>query len=89
MLITAVITYKANLGRKNYDHLDVDGPFEDTEFPQRKIYLDAIPKIAKELCPDVQYWPSSPWGGAKIANDLTVGDVHQWDGKFSDSPENY
>jgi hypothetical protein len=67
--------------RKHYDHTDTVGPFEDTEFPQRKIYLDIIPKIVKSLC-DVQYWANSPWGGAEIANDTTIGDIHQWDGKF-------
>jgi hypothetical protein len=41
-----------------------------------------MPKIAEKLCPNVQYWANSPWGGAKEANDLTVGDVHQWDGSF-------
>jgi beta-mannosidase len=56
------------------------GPFHDTDFPQREIYLDIIPNAVKMLCPEVQYWPNSPWGGAEEANDPTVGDLHQWDG---------
>lgn len=67
--------------RKHYDHTDTIGPFDDSEFPQRKLYLDIIPKIVKELCPGIQYWPNSPWGGKEKANDPTVGDIHQWDGK--------
>ncbi|KUJ17064.1 uncharacterized protein LY89DRAFT_646183 [Mollisia scopiformis] len=54
------------------------------EFPQRKIY-----KIVERLCPDVQYWANSPWGGAKEANDPTIGDIHQWDGTFSRSYQDY
>ena len=26
----------------------------------------------------MSYWPSSPWGGSQV-NDLTVGDIHQWE----------
>jgi beta-mannosidase len=76
-------TCGSDFHRKHYDHTDVTGPFDDTEFPQRKIYLDIIPKIAGELCPNVQYWANSPWGGPENANDLTIGDVHQWDGKLN------
>ncbi|TVY18725.1 Beta-mannosidase B [Lachnellula arida] len=68
------------LRKKIYDHEDVVGPFKDTDFPQREIYLDIIPNTVKRLCPDVQYWPNSPWGGAE-ANDPTIGDIHQWDGE--------
>jgi beta-mannosidase len=60
-----------------YDFADVDGPFEDTNFPQRKIYLRLLPEISQRLAPEIQYWPSSPWGG-KSANDTTGGDIHQW-----------
>ena len=62
-----------------YDFKDVKGPFEHTEFPQRKIYLDLLSDVVSELCPNVQYWANSPWGveGAN-ANDPTVGDIHQW-----------
>jgi beta-mannosidase len=64
----------------SYDHHDVKGPFLDKPFEWREIYLGVLPKVVKEVAPGVQYWPSSPWGG-DTANDLTVGDVHQWDGK--------
>ncbi|KAK5189616.1 hypothetical protein LTR99_006149 [Exophiala xenobiotica] len=60
-----------------YDYADVTGPFDDTDFPQRKIYLQLLPEISKRLAPKIQYWPSSPWGG-RSANDTTGGDIHQW-----------
>lgn len=53
------------------------GPFDDKPFPQRKLYLETIPRLAEALCPNVPYWANSPFGGAD-ANDLTVGDIHQW-----------
>ncbi|KAL3457030.1 glycoside hydrolase superfamily [Aspergillus heterothallicus] len=62
-----------------YDHDDLQGPFDDTPFPQRKIYLDVLPRVAKRLAPGVQYWANSPWGGKDKANDPTVGDIHQWE----------
>lgn len=55
----------------------MEGPFDDTVFPARKIYLDLLPKTAQRLCPDVPYWANSPWGGA-TTNDVTIGDIHQW-----------
>ncbi|KIW42675.1 uncharacterized protein PV06_06201 [Exophiala oligosperma] len=61
----------------DYDFSDLTGPFEDTAFPQRKIYLQLLPEISQRLAPEIQYWPSSPWGG-KAANDTTGGDIHQW-----------
>ncbi|KAK5308933.1 hypothetical protein LTR93_012313, partial [Exophiala xenobiotica] len=51
---------------------------DEQAYPQRKLYLDVLPKAVSEVAPEVQYWTNSPWGGAS-ANDLTVGDVHQWD----------
>ncbi|EXJ81605.1 hypothetical protein A1O1_07670 [Capronia coronata CBS 617.96] len=65
-----------------YDFSDHDGPFpDDGPFPQRKIYLQLLPDVCKKLCPEIQYWPSSPWGdsGAGRSNDVTVGDIHQWE----------
>lgn len=60
-----------------YDTSDTTGPFLDKPFPQREIYLRVLPDVCNRLCPNIEYWPSSPWGG-KTANDLKVGDVHQW-----------
>ena len=51
----------ADFSGVKYDFDDVSGPFDDTAFPQRKIYLDVIPKVAAKLCPQVKYWPNSPW----------------------------
>jgi beta-mannosidase len=64
-----------------YDHDDMKGPFDDTSFPQRKIYLDVLLNVAREFAPHIQYWANSPWGGP-TANDETIGDVHQWDGMY-------
>lgn len=66
-------------GAGPYDHDDMKGPFEDTSFPQRKIYLEVL--RAGQFAPQVPYWANSPWGGP-TANDSTIGDVHQWDGTF-------
>ncbi|PSN71484.1 glycoside hydrolase, partial [Corynespora cassiicola Philippines] len=60
-----------------YDHSDTTGPFLDTNFPQREIFLKILPEECTRLAPTTQYWPSSPWGGS-TANDPTVGDIHQW-----------
>ncbi|KJR86095.1 beta-mannosidase [Sporothrix schenckii 1099-18] len=64
-----------------YDHSDVRGPYPaGGAFPQRTIYLDILPKLAARLCPETFYWANSPWSpGGLDANDLTRGDVHQWD----------
>lgn len=66
--------------KMKYDHEDLTGPFENTSFPQRKIYLDILPKVAHKLAPSTPYWANSPWGGL-TANDETIGDIHQWDGR--------
>lgn len=67
---------------KPYDLDDLTGPFDKTDFPQRQIYLDLLPKAAAEFAPATQYWANSPFSGKGLAaNDLTVGDIHQWDGK--------
>jgi beta-mannosidase len=64
----------------SYDHHDTTGPFLGEPFEWREIYLGVLPRVVKDVAPRVEYWPSSPWGG-DTANDKTVGDVHQWDGK--------
>lgn len=48
-------------------------------FPARYIYEHLLSRVVSEECPDVAYWPCSPFtGNGKASNDLTVGDVHQW-----------
>ena len=49
-----------------------------TNFPARYIYESLLPSICKEIIPDTFYHPGSPWGAPKKSDDLTVGDVHQW-----------
>lgn len=64
-----------------FDITDVTGPWDQTAVPQRIIYNKIWPDIIRELMPETDYWPSSPFGG-KSSNDPTVGDVHQWNGMY-------
>jgi beta-mannosidase len=64
-----------------YDPSDQEGPWDQTNFPARKIYERVLPEICERLAGDVPYWRSSPYGG-KTSNDLTVGDTHIWDGEL-------
>jgi len=41
------------------------------------IYNEIIPAIIRANCPEIPYWPSSPYGG-KGPNDNEVGDRHHW-----------
>ncbi|MDR0472178.1 MAG: beta-mannosidase [Treponema sp.] len=41
------------------------------------IYNEIIPSIIRANCPEIPYWPSSPYGG-KDPNDNEVGDRHHW-----------
>jgi beta-mannosidase len=67
----------------NYDLSDTTGPWENTPLPHRLLYMKLWPDIIAELDPETFYWPSSPWGlNGKEANDPTVGDLHQWNGKI-------
>lgn len=63
-----------------FDHFETDGPFDDKPFPQRKIYLDLLPKVARALAPDTIYWPNSPYKG-NPSDDPTMGDAHVWEGQ--------
>jgi beta-mannosidase len=49
-----------------------------TDFPARYIYEKILSDTCKELIPDTQYHPGSPWGAGKDTHDATVGDIHQW-----------
>lgn len=52
------------------------------------IYNEIIPSIIRANCPEIPYWPSSPYGGA-LPNDNTVGDRHHWgDCTMSEKMEN-
>ena len=42
------------------------------------IYNEVIPSIIRFNCPEIPYWPSSPYGG-KWPNDFEAGDRHHWD----------
>jgi beta-mannosidase len=41
------------------------------------IYGEIIPSLIRVHCPEIPYWPSSPYGG-KDPNDNEVGDRHHW-----------
>jgi beta-mannosidase len=71
----------ANLGGWTWDSTD-DGPWDKTNFPARLIYERVLPDVMERLGRDVPYVRGSPYGGAKNANDATIGDVHIWEGKF-------
>lgn len=66
--------------------LDYDYENKDTEawlegsFPARYYYEHLLPAVVEEEAPAVPYWPSSPFSNGKNSWDLTVGDVHQWNG---------
>lgn len=66
--------------------LDYDYENKDTEawlkgsFPARYYYEHLLPAVVHEEAPSVPYWPSSPFSNGKDSWDLTVGDVHQWNG---------
>lgn len=68
--------------------LDYDYENKDTEewlkgsFPARYYYEHLLPAVVEEEAPAVPYWPSSPFSNGKNSWDLTVGDVHQWNGMF-------
>lgn len=55
-------------------------------------YEDLIPKIVKEVVPDIFYWPSSPssGGGFDKPDDDSRGDMHYWGVWHNNEPiENY
>jgi beta-mannosidase len=41
------------------------------------IYNEIIPSLVRANCPEIPYWPSSPYGG-KEPNDNEIGDRHHW-----------
>ncbi|OAQ81177.1 beta-mannosidase [Purpureocillium lilacinum] len=65
-------------------NLDYDYENKDAEswlkcsYPARYYYEHLLPKVIADESPSVPYWPSSPFSNGKRSDDLTVGDVHQW-----------
>lgn len=68
----------------DYD-LDVKDPeaWRKSSFPARYIYEYLLPKLVEEEHPHMIYHPSSPWGDGRPTADPTVGDIHQWNSKYS------
>ncbi|KAL9608551.1 MAG: hypothetical protein Q9167_006627 [Letrouitia subvulpina] len=50
-------------------------------FPARYIYEKLLPDLMTGLIPGALYRYGSPFGG-KQSSDPTVGDIHQWNGRF-------
>ncbi len=53
-----------------------------------KMFEYILPRIVKELAPQVFYWPSSPSSGGSFDNpdDPSRGDVHYWDVWHGEKP---
>lgn len=79
-------------GYGKYSYLDPGKP----AFPRGvRIYNEVIPRLVRELCADVPYWNSSPFGGVDL-NSPAYGDRHPWgecfmhdDIQFRITPEHY
>ena len=55
---------------------------DDYQRDYQRLYLQLLPRIAREEDPERPYWPSSPSNGMNLwgePNDFTRGDVHAWD----------
>jgi hypothetical protein len=65
----------------NYEDKDPESWLK-TNFPARFIYEKLLPEVVAEYCPTTFYHPGSPWGDGKKSSDPTVGDMHQWNGKY-------
>lgn len=66
------------------DYQESDDPevWLKSNFPARYIYEYLLPIVTAQEMPGSIYWPCSPFtGGGKKSSDLTIGDVHQWNGK--------
>lgn len=53
-----------------------------TNYPARYYYEHLLPEVVAKESQGVIYWPASPFSSGKLTNDKTVGDIHQWNGKF-------
>lgn len=65
----------------NYEDKDPQSWLK-TDFPARYIYEHILPNVVKKIIPSTYYHPGSPWGDGKTTSDPTVGDMHQWNGKY-------
>lgn len=63
-----------------------------TRDPGWRLYHELLPRLVHALCPDVPYWPTSPYGGVETVAAPDVGDDHHWvvmrpETEFWSSPE--
>lgn len=63
-----------------------------TRDPGWHLYHELLPRLVHGLCPDVPYWPTSPYGGVDTVSAPDIGDDHHWvvmkpDTAFWSSPE--
>lgn len=70
----------------DFENKDPDSWLKSS-FPARYLYEHFLPKLVEEEDPGKIYHPSSPWGDGKPTADPTVGDIHQWNSKPSNMPE--
>jgi beta-mannosidase len=49
----------------------------DRRDPAWHVYHRMLPQIVHELAPQLPYWPTSPYGGERVASS-TEGDDHHW-----------
>ncbi len=42
------------------------------------LYGSVLPEAVRRNCPELPYWPGSPYGGEYCAGDARLGDVHHW-----------
>lgn len=60
-------------------HLENNSALDEHSFPAFKIYEQVLPDLCSTLLKDkVPYHIGSPFGGSETCNDVTVGDIHQW-----------
>jgi len=65
--------------------------FAQRRDPGWRLYFEDLPRLLSALAPHIPYWPTSPYGGAKVG-DAEEGDDHHWvvmspDSRFWSSPE--
>ncbi len=60
--------------------------------PAWELYHRILPRLMQSQCPQIPYWPTSPYGGVGTVGAPDVGDDHHWvvmrpESEFWSSPE--
>ncbi|MDP0495557.1 MAG: glycoside hydrolase family 2 protein [Verrucomicrobiota bacterium JB024] len=61
-----------------YDSPDFADKIQQVRDPGWALYHELLPALIRELCPQVPYRPTSPYGGATTVHDHREGDCHHW-----------